>query len=74
MTLYMIYIVALSGGFKCPRKLHLNTRNVLIESCYGFYEETCPTPQIFITFSLKGIRFPIRFLDFLRALHKILSD
>jgi hypothetical protein len=26
MTLYMIYIVALSGGFKCPRKIHLNTQ------------------------------------------------
>ena len=26
MTLNMIYIVALGGGFKCPRKIHLNTQ------------------------------------------------
>ena len=26
MTSNMIYIVALGGGFKCPRKIHLNTQ------------------------------------------------
>ena len=26
MTSNMIYIVALGGGFKCPRKFHLNTQ------------------------------------------------
>jgi radical SAM superfamily enzyme len=26
MTSNMIYIVALGGGFKCPRKLHSNTQ------------------------------------------------
>ena len=25
MTSNMIYVVALGGGFKCPRKIHLNT-------------------------------------------------
>ena len=27
LTSNMIYIVALGGGFKCPRKIHLNTQN-----------------------------------------------
>ena len=26
ITSNMIYIVALGGGFKCPRKIHLNTQ------------------------------------------------
>ena len=26
MTSNMIYIVELGGGFKCPRKIHLNTQ------------------------------------------------
>ena len=26
MTSSMIHIVALGGGFKCPRKIHLNTQ------------------------------------------------
>ena len=26
MTSNMIYIVALGSGFKCPRKIHLNTQ------------------------------------------------
>ena len=26
MTSNMIYIVAFGGGFKCPRKIHLNTQ------------------------------------------------
>ena len=26
MTSNMIYTVALGGGFKCPRKIHLNTQ------------------------------------------------
>jgi hypothetical protein len=26
MTSNMIYIIALGGGFKCPRKIHLNTQ------------------------------------------------
>ena len=26
MTSNMIYVVALGGGFKCPRKIHLNTK------------------------------------------------
>ena len=30
MTSNMIYTVALGGGFKCPRKIHLNT-NPLVE-------------------------------------------
>ena len=27
MTSNMIYIVALGGGFKCPRKIHLKTQS-----------------------------------------------
>ena len=34
MTSNMIYIVALGGGFKCPRKIHLNTQ--------------CPLPPSFL--------------------------
>ena len=40
MTSNMIYVVALGGGFKCPRKIHLNTQ--------------CPPPHCVLKWVLHG--------------------
>ena len=63
MTSNMIYIVALGVGFKCPRKIHLNTQWGGQKGCY--YTKKIPPrahlPLLLSTFTEKTGKyiFPI---------------